>query len=181
MKKLITSTLIVMVTITTFAQAQQKTMKSVELVKVKNSDAPGGLEAQVQQDFSNAGPVNIFTAADTTVTSDWKVSEEINFEEGDHIDYYHVEMKGKDSYYEALYDSNNKLIMSKEIQKDAALPQAIRTAYASSEYKDIPIAKDKHFKVTHHGNNKDYYVVYLKNGKKLHYNPDGTLVNNKNL
>ena len=181
MKKLISSTLILLVAFTAFAQTQEKAMKSVELVKVKKSEVPGDLEAQVQEDFPNAGPVNIFTAADTTVTSDWKVSEEINFEEGDEIDYYHVEVKGKDSYYEALYDSNSKLIMSKEVQKDVNLPQAIRTAYASSEYKDIPIAKDKHYKVTHHGNNKDYYVVYLKNGKKLHFNPDGTLVNDKSL
>ena len=181
MKKLITSTLIVFVTLTAFAQTPEKALKSVDLVKLKKSEVPGNLEAQVQQDFPNVGPVNIFTAADTVVTKDWRVSEDIDFDEGEEINYYKVEMKGKDSYYEALYDSNSKLIMSKEIQKDVALPSAVRQAYATSEYKDQPLEKDKHFKVTNHGNSKEYYEIYLKDGKKLHYTADGILVNDRNL
>jgi hypothetical protein len=83
-------------------------------------------------------------------------------------------MKGKNSNYEALYDAKGKLLMSKEYQKDVALPQPVLQSIAKA-YPGVALKKDEHSKVVDHGKKKEYYVVYLANGKKLTYLPDGTL------
>ena len=84
-------------------------------------------------------------------------------------------MKGKDSNYEALYDAEGKLLMSKKVEKDVALPQPVLMAVAQ-EYPGVSMKKDEHTKITEHGKMKDYYVISLANGKKVTYNADGTAI-----
>lgn len=64
--------------------------------------------------------------------------------------------------------------MSREWQKDVALPPAVAKAVVQ-QYPGVALKKDEHSKVTDHGKKKEYYVVTLVNGKKVTVLPDGTL------
>lgn len=171
MKKLIT---ILMTAIATVGFAQEKILKEMDAVNVSKSDVPGPVVKQAAKDFPNVSPVKFYNVGETSVSKDWHISESVNFNEGDKIDHYVVEMKGKNSYYHALYDASGKLLMSREWQKNVALPTGVRQAVAKS-YPGVDLKKDEHSKVTDHGKKKEYYVVTLDNGDKLTYLPDGTL------
>lgn len=154
--------------------AQEKVLKEMDAVKVSKSNVPGPVIQQVEKDFPNESPFQFYNVGETTVSTDWKISENVSFEEADKIDHYVVEMKGKDSYYHALYNAKGKLLMSREWQKDVALPPAVAKTVAEA-YPGVALKKDEHSKVTDHGKKKEYYVVTLTNGKKVTVLPDGTL------
>src|SRR5688572_16879932 len=122
MKKLVT---IALVAISTAAFAQEQVLKEMDAVKVSKSDVPGPIVTQAQKDFPDASPFEFYSVGESSVSKDWKITEDVNISEGQTIDHYVVEMKGKDSYYHALYDGDGKLIMSREWQKDVALPQPV--------------------------------------------------------
>lgn len=172
MKKLITMLMIAFAACS--VMAQEKVLKEMDAVKVSKSDVPGPVIKQAEKDFPNASPFQFYNVGETTVSADWKISESVDFSESDKIDRYVIEMKGKDSYYHALYDAKGKLLMSREWQKDAALPPAVARAVVQA-YPGVALKKDEHSKVTDHGTKKEYYVVTLANGKKVTCLPDGTL------
>jgi len=174
MKKLIVTCLAALYILSSYAQ--DKVLKEMDAVKISKSDTPGPVIKQAEKDFPNASPFQFYAVGDTTLSKDWKITEDQNFSKGDKIDHYSVEMRGKDSYYHALYDASGKLLMSRKEEKNVALPKAIMTAYESGPYKGVALKKDKHYKITDHGKKQNYYEVYLANGKKLVYNADGTLV-----
>lgn len=172
MKKLVSILTVAFVSSAAFAQ--EKVVKEMDAVKITKSDVPGPVIQQAEKDFPNASPFEYYSVGETSVSKDWKVSEDVNFAENEEIDHYSVEMKGKNSHYEALYDEKGKLLMSKEYQKDVALPQPVLQSVAKA-YPGVSLKKDEHSKVVDHGKQKEYYVVTLSNGKKLTYAPDGTL------
>ena len=172
MKKLVSILAVALASST--ALAQEKVVKEMDAVKITKSDVPGPVIQQAEKDFPNASPFQYFSVGETSVSKDWKVTEEVNFAESEKVDHYSVEMKGKNSHYEALYDEKGKLLMSKEYQKDVALPQPVLQSVAKA-YPGVSLTKDEHSKVIDHGKKKEYYVVTLANGKKLTYTPDGTL------
>lgn len=171
MKKLITMLTIAFTTVS--VMAQEKVLKEMDAVKVSESDVPGPVIKQIEKDFPNESPFQFYNVGESTISSDWKISEGVSFEEGDKIDHYVVELKGKNSYYHALYNDEGKLLMSREWQKDVALPNAVARAVAKA-YPGVGLKKDEHSKVVDHGKEKEYYVVTLANGKKLTVLPDGT-------
>lgn len=173
MKKLIV-TLVVLLPFFT-AAAQEKVLKEMDAVKISKSEVPGPLVQKVQKDFPNVSPFQYYMVGDTAMSRDWKITDEVNFSEGDKIDHYSVEMKGKDGYYHALYDANGKLLMSRVEQKDVALPSAVMKSIGR-DYEGIGLKKDKHYKLVDHGKKTEYYEVTLNNGKKLYYKKDGTQV-----
>jgi hypothetical protein len=172
MKKL--AFLIVVVLSSSILFAQEKVVKNMDAVKIKKTDVPNPIIQQAEKDFPNASPFQYFSVGETAVSKDWKISEDVNFKENEKIDHYSIEMKGNKSHYEALYDANGKLLMSKQFEKDVALPPAVMQA-VNKEYPGVQLKKDEHSKVIDHGQKKEYYVVRLANGKKLTYTPDGTL------
>jgi hypothetical protein len=174
MKKLIVTCLAALCILGSYAQ--EKVLKEMDAVKISKTDAPDPVVKQAEIDFPGASPFQYYAVGDTMLSKDWKITEEQNFSKGEKINHYSVEMRGKDSYYHALYDANGKLLMSRKEEKNVALPKAIMTAYESGPYRGIPLKKDKHYKITDHGKKKNYYEVYLTNGKKLMYNADGTLI-----
>lgn len=171
MKKLVLTLAVAFASSVAFAQ--DKAVKEMDAVKITKSDVPGPVIQQAEKDFPNASPFQFYSVGETSVSNDWKVTEEVDFSEVEKIDHYTVHMKSKNSNYEALYDENGKLLMSKEYQKDVALPQPVLQALAK-EYPGVSLRKDEHIKTTDHGKKKDYYVVSLANGKKVTYAADGT-------
>lgn len=171
MKKLITISL---VAFAVTATAQEKVLKEMDAVKVDKSKVPGPVVQQAEKDFPNVSPVQFYNVGETSVSKDWKISEDVNFGEGDKVDHYVVEMKGKDAFYHALYDARGKLLMSREWQKDVALPAPVTQAIAKA-YPGVGLKKDEHSKVIDKGKKKEYYVVTLANGKKVTYLPNGAL------
>jgi hypothetical protein len=157
------------------AFAQEEVVKKMDVVKISKSDVPSTVVEQAQKDFPNASPFQFYSVGETSISNDWKVSEDVNFKESDKVDHYSIEMKGKNSHYEALYDEGGKLLMSKQFEKDVALPQPVLQALAK-EYPGVSLKKDTHTKIVEHGTMKDYYVVSLGNGKKVTYAADGTLL-----
>lgn len=172
MKKLV-SILAVAVAATT-AFAQETAVKKMDAVKITKSDVPSAVVQKAEKDFPDASPFQFYSVGETSISKDWKVSEDVDFKETDKIDHYSVEMKGKNSHYEALYDEKGKLLMSKEVQKDVALPQPVLHSIAQS-YPNVAMKKDVHSKIIDHGQKKEYYVIQMENGKKLTYTPDGKL------
>ncbi|MGC3943343.1 MAG: hypothetical protein QM762_02210 [Chryseolinea sp.] len=173
MKTLLTTFALLCIALTSFAQDEK--VKEMD-VKLLNKDAvPGPVVAKAEKDFPDASPFKYYNVGETTVNKDWRVSESVNMKAGEKITYYKVDMKGKNSNFEALYDATGKLMMSKEEQKDVALPPAVRTAWASGEYKDAGLAKDKHVKIIDHGKKTEYYVLSLKDGRKVTYDASGKM------
>lgn len=172
MKKLITMLMIAFTVCS--VQAQEKILKEMDAKNISKSDVPGPVIQQAEKDFPNASPFQFYNIGETSISSNWKISESVDFSESDKIDHYVVEMKGKDAYYHALYDAKGKLLMSREWQKDAALPTAVSRVVVQ-QYPGVALKKDEHSKVIDHGKKKEYYVVTLANGKKLTVLPDGTL------
>lgn len=158
--------------------AQEEILKEIDAVKVSESDVPGPVVKEIEDDFPNMSPFQYYNIGETSVSSDWKISEEVNFDQGDKIDHYVVEMKGENANYHALYDSEGKLLMSREMQKDVALPHPIVESIAK-KYPGVGIKKDEHSKVIDHDKKEEYYVVTLANGKKITFLPDGTVVKEK--
>jgi len=148
----------------------------MDLVKVSKADVPEPLVQKAEKDFPNVSPFQFYSVGETTLSKDWKVTEDVNFESGDAINYYKVDMKGKGSEFEALYDAKGNLLMSRQVQKNVVLPKAVMDAYAKSKYKGQALEKDKHYKLTHHGTNKEYYLVTLSGGKTITFAPDGTIL-----
>jgi len=155
--------------------AQEKVLKEMDAVKVSKSDVPAKVVQQAAKDFPDVSPFQFYNVGETSVSSDWKVSEDVNFGEGEKVDHFVIEMKGKDSYFHALYDADGKLLMAREWQKDVALPSKVYNAVYKS-FPGVTLKKDEHSKVVDKGKKKEYYVVTLSNGKKATFLPDGTLV-----
>jgi hypothetical protein len=174
--KTITATLLTMICAVMFTYAQEKVMKEMDAVKVSKSDVPDPLVQKAEKDFPGATPFAYYTAGETTLSNDWKVTENVDIKPGEKIDHYTVHMKGKGSEFEALYDASGKLIMSREVQKNVALPKPVLDAFGKSKYKGTALKKDKHYKMIEHGTKKEYYVVTLSDGKKLTFAPDGTIL-----
>ena len=154
------------------ASAQEVVLKEMDAKKVSKSEVPGTVVAQAEKDFPNVSPFQFYNVGETSVSKDWQVSEDVNFDEGKKVDHYVIEMKGKNAYYHALYDEKGKLLMSREWQKDAALPAPVAQAI-SKDYPGVKLKKDEHSKVVDHNKKNEYYVVTLSNGKKVTYLPDG--------
>jgi hypothetical protein len=171
MKKLVLTLAVALASSAAFAQ--EHAVKTMDAVKITKSDVPGPVVQQAQKDFPDASPFQFYSVGETAVSKDWKVSEDVDFKEGEEIDHYSVEMKGKNSSYEALYDAKGKLLMSKKVEKDVAIPQPILQAL-NKEYPGVGLKKDVHTKTTDHGKKKDYYVITLANGNKVTYAADGT-------
>ena len=171
MKKLVLTLAVAFVSSAAFAQ--EEVVKKMDAVKLTKSDVLSPVIDQAQKDFPDASPFQFYSVGETSVSNDWKVAEEVDFKETEKIDHYSIEMKGKNSHYEALYDEEGKLLMSKQFEKDVALPQPVLQALAK-EYPGVSLKKDEHTKTTDHGKKKDYYVVSLANGKKVTYAADGT-------
>jgi hypothetical protein len=158
------------------ALAQEKVVKEMDMTLVNKSAVPGPLVQKAEKDFPGASPFNYYLVGDTTLSRDWKITESVDFQGVDKVDYYKVDMRGKNANFEALYDAKGKLIMSKQEEKNIALPSAVLNSWAKSEYKNSPLVKDKHVKVIDHGKKTEYYVVTLQNGKKLTYSAKGDLI-----
>jgi len=171
MKKLVLTLTVAVVSSAAFAQ--EEVVKKMDAVKITKSDVPGPVMQQAQKDFPNASPFQFYSVGENSVSKDWKISEDVDFKENEKVDHYSVEMKGKDSHYEALYDEEGKLLMSKQFEKNVALPQPVLQALAK-DYPGVTLKKDEHTKTIDHGKKKDYYVVSLANGKKVTYAADGT-------
>ena len=173
MKKLVLTLAVAFVSSATFAQ--ETAVKKMDAVKIGKSDVPSPVIQKAAKDFPDASPFQYYSVGETAVSKDWKVSEQVDFKETEKIDHHSVKMKGKNSNYEALYDEEGKLLMSKKVEKDVALPQPVLMAIAQ-EYPGLSLKKDEHTKITEHGKMKDYYVISLANGKKVTYNADGTAI-----
>ena len=171
MKKLVLTLAVAIVASATFAQ--ETVVKKMDAVKITKSDVPSPVIQKAEKDFPDASPFQYYSVGETAVSKDWKVSEQVDFKETEKIDHYSVQMKGKNSSYEALYDADGKLLMSKKVEKDVALPQPVLQAVAK-DYPGVTLKKDQHTKLTEHGKMKDYYVISLANGKKVTYSADGT-------
>jgi hypothetical protein len=155
--------------------AQEKVLKEMDAVKIDKNSVPASVSSQATKDFQNASPYQFYSVGETSLSKDWKVSEEVDIQKSDKFDHYVVELKGKDSYFHALYDSKGKLLMSREWQKDVALPAPVSAAITKA-YPGVGLTKDEHSKVVDKGKSKEYYVVTLSTGKKVTALPDGTLV-----
>ncbi|HTF16786.1 MAG TPA: hypothetical protein VK658_01870 [Chryseolinea sp.] len=156
--------------------AQDDKVKEMDAKLVNKDAVPGPIVAKAQKDFPNASPFNYYSVGESNLNRDWNVTESVDMKAGEKIDYYKVDMKGKNGNFEALYDGTGKLVASKEEQKDVALPPAVRNAWATGEYKGMALEKDKHVKVTDHGKKTEYYVLSLAGGKKVTYDASGKLV-----
>lgn len=177
MKTLLTTLAALAITLGSFAQDAK--VKEMDAVLVNKDAVPGAVVAKAEKDFPDASPFKYYNVGETNLNRDWRVTESVDMKTGDQIKYYKVDMKGKNSNFEALYDGTGKLVMSREEQKDVALPPAVRNAWASGEYKDVPLIKDKHVKVVDHGKKTEYYVLSLKDGKKVTYDSNGKIQKNK--
>ena len=157
-----------------FAQTQPAKVMDAKLVN--KAAVPGPVVAGAEKDFPDASPFKYYMVGETNVNRDWKVAETVDLSPGETMSFYKVEMKGKNAHFDALYDASGKLVMSKQEQTNVALPPAVLNAWASSEYKSSGLAKDKHVKVIDHGKNQEYYVLTMKDGKKVTYDATGKLV-----
>lgn len=155
--------------------AQDQKAKEMDAVLVNKDAVPGPVVAKAEKDFPDASPFRYYNVGETNLNRDWRVTESVDLKRGETISYYKVDMKGKNSNFEALYDQTGKLVMSREEQKDVALPVAVRNAWASSDLKDAQLIKDKHVKVIDHNKKTEYYVLFLKDGRKVTYGADGTV------
>jgi hypothetical protein len=173
MKNLTVVIIALAVCVTSFAQ--EKVLKEMKAEKINKSAAPEAVVVQAQKDFPKATPVQYYSVGETSKSEDWKISEEVNFDQGDKVQHYGVHLQGEGGEYQALYDDNGKLVMSKQYEKDTALPKPI----AETLSKDFPGAKaksDGHVKVIHHsGVKKEYYDVVLEDGKHLIFTETGRL------
>ena len=159
--------------------AQAEKAKEMDAVLVNKDAVPGPVVAKAEKDFPDASPFKYYNVGESNLNRDWRVTESVDLKPGEKIKYYKVDMKGKDSDFEALYDATGKLVMSRQVQKDVALPAAVRNAWASSDLKNEPLVKDKHVKITDHDKKTEYYVLTLKDGRKVTYGADGTLQKSK--
>ena len=49
----------------------------MDAVKVSKSDVPGPVIVQVEKDFPNVSPFQFYSVGESSVSKDWKVSEDI--------------------------------------------------------------------------------------------------------
>jgi hypothetical protein len=109
----------------------------------------------------------------------WSVNNEYN----EPIDHYEIRFKANDgSDIFAVFESTGELIKCKIINKDAPVPQKIRTAISNSEYKDWKIVSDIMQIKSSQKKLQEHYTVKVekdKMKKTLYYSPEGTLLSVK--
>ena len=172
---------IILISIATVAFAQEeKELKRMTAKKISQSEVPGPIITQFQKDFPNLSPFQFYAVGDTTLTSEWEISNVVSFDKGDKIDHYAIEMEGNDTKIEALYDQKGKLILSKELQKNYPLPKPVAESL-QKDYSGLTVVSDEHYKVKHYDKRawKEYYEVTLSNGSKVVYAGDGTELKKK--
>lgn len=174
MKK--TLTIAAMICISSHVLAQSEPAKVMDATLVNKDAVPGELVSKAEKDFPGASPFQYYMVGETNINRDWRVTESVDLKTGETMKYYKVDMKSNKGNFEALYDATGNLIMSREEQKDVALPPAVSRAWASGEFKNTRLAKDKHVKVIDHGKKTEYYVLTLSDGKKVTYDASVKLV-----
>jgi hypothetical protein len=99
------------------------------------------------------------------------------------VDRYEVNLKannGSDIF--AIFESNGDLIRYRTVDKNAAVPAAIRNAIAKTAYKDWKITGDTEIIKGNQKNTNEHYIIRLVKGnqkKMLYYNLRGEGLTNR--
>ena len=152
--------------------------------KITKKLTPQQVIDSLEARFPNAKSVNYYQVSATAAKNGWEVTEEDNLEPGSEVEYYTLSFKRDDFQYYRLYKPDGTLVMSKQEQKDVALPEPVVTSIRSiaKDYPGYKLKSKTYYKRSNYEKNKEYYEVVATNGKedkRLYFAPDGTLMKTK--
>ena len=138
MKKLI----VVVILFVAFQNAWAQDSETLVIKKIEKRTVPAAVITSVEKEYPE-GIVELWEAIPVKAFESYYVVSETNdMYIGEKPEYYQVTMKGTHSKTYAVYDANGNLIHSREIIKDTALPEAIRTTIVT-DYPGWRITGDK--------------------------------------
>lgn len=132
--------------------------------------------------FPDAKSIQYFKTTPQGVQNGWNVTDENNMGSDDQIDHYTISFKRDNLKYFGLYRADGTLLKSKEEQKEAVLPDAVKQSLrqlAGADYKSWKMLSSSYFKTTDYGSAQQYYQVTAVKGstkKTVFVKPDGTVV-----
>jgi len=135
--------------------------------------------------FPNAQAVQYYKMPKEGVENGWQVTEgDLG---GADVEYYVLKFKNDKINYYGLYQADGTLVESKLEQKEAALPEAVKTSLrtmAANDYKGWKLRSSSYHKTIDYQKNNTYYEIVAAKGeerKVLIMSPDGKVVKEKNL
>ena len=135
--------------------------------------------------FPNAQAVQYYKMPKEGVENGWQVTEgDLG---GQDIEYYVLKFKNDKINYYGLYQADGTLVMSQLDQKEAALPEPVKTTLknmAATDYKGWTLRSSSYHKTIDYNKNNTYYEVTAAKGddrKILIMSADGKVIKQKDL
>lgn len=143
--------------------------------KLETKKIPSVLRTEIQKDFPSFTLDGVELLPSKLYEQRWVVQQSNPFPAD--MEYYQVELKGKDSHSIAVYTPKGQLLHSREVLKNAKLPLEVAQSVANQypgwmEWRDKEIIKNGKKEITD-------YVVFLKKGMKeerVVLNPQGKIL-----
>ena len=138
----------------------------------------------LQKRFPNAQAVQYYKTPKEGVENGWRVSDEDDLA-GRDLEYYTLKFKNDKILYYGLYSADGTLIRSKLDQKEAALPEAVKTSLknmAATDYKGWKLLSSSYHKTIDYEKHNTYYEVTAIKGtetKTLIMSEDGKVIKEK--
>lgn len=151
----------------------------VEMSEIKKADIPVTVSNAVARDFKDYVPTKFSAFPYKFGKFGWFVNTD-NKEPLDHYQVHLVTSSG--SYLDAVYSKEGDLIRYKQLIKNEALPEAITSSIARSDYKDWIIVGDHELIKGNPKEMTDHYVIKMKKGnqkKNLFLDEKGVFILNK--
>lgn len=160
MKKLI----VVAILFIAFQGAMAQDSETLVIKKIEKRTVPAAVITSVEKEYPE-GIVELWEAIPAKAFESYYVVSKTNdLYLGEKPEYYQVTMTGTHSKTYAVYDAKGNLIHSREIIKDTALPEAIRTTIVT-DYPGWKINGDKEVIREREGVN-DMYKIELSKSKE---------------
>ena len=167
-----------------YVNAQDTAMVLRASKEITKELTPQQIIDSLQKKFPNAQAVQYYKTPKEGVDNGWAVGGE-NDLGGSDIEYYTLKFKNNKITYYGLYQADGTLVMSKLDQKEAALPEPVKTTLknmAATDYKGWKLLSSSYHKTIDHQKNNTYYEVTAIKGseiKVLTMSPDGKVVKEK--
>jgi hypothetical protein len=175
MKNKIFISLVVLFSLGVFTISAQNGDVVVFAKKLETKKIPTALRSEIQKDFPTYTLDGVELLPSKLYEQRWVMQQSNPFPAD--MQYYEVDLKGKDFHSSAVYTAKGQLLHSREVLNNAKLPLEVAQSIASYypgwvEWREKEIIKNGKKEVTD-------YVVFLKKGMKeerVVLNPQGKIL-----